>query len=213
MIETPAQRSHEYLEPCVKVVKIEPKIPPKASKKAPLAVNDRKQGKRTKQNRIFWLRTPIKVRKGDPRGLQNIHPRHLQTLQNASKAPPRGVLEAKTLKIRFLKDVLYGIHGLGRPRTSQTHPKTSEKVRWTLSREPWKPLKEPSETGTRQKSLLSPATIWDIPAFEPWTREMGPQLYIDAQRPTHLHPHIRTHALPHIILYYITTCLHTCGQM
>ena len=58
VIETPTQRSHEYLEPSVKVGKFEPKIRPETPKKVPLALNIPKQVKGTTQNRIFWLRPP-----------------------------------------------------------------------------------------------------------------------------------------------------------
>ena len=64
-------------------------------------------------------------------------------------------------------------------RTSQSDPRPAKSDLGSVSREPWGPLKEGSETGTPQKSFLSPGTIWGERAFEPWTLEMGPRLYID----------------------------------
>ena len=98
VIETPAQRLHDYLDPPVKVAKIDPKIRPKTLKKASLAVNNRKQRTRSKQNRIFWLRPAVKGAKGHPKGSPKALPRRFQALQIASKAPPRDVLEVDNLE-------------------------------------------------------------------------------------------------------------------
>ena len=161
-------------------MKIDPKIHPKTSKKAPLAVNDRKQGRRTKQNRIFWLRPPVKVPNGDPKGYPKTFRRRLQPAQNASKAGPRGVLEVNHLEnLILLRMYCTESKVLQVPSSSHNLPKTLKNAPRTLSSEPWRPLKEGSETGTPQKSFFAPDAIWGEPAFEAWTRERGPQLYID----------------------------------
>ena len=123
--ETPAQRSHEHLETPVTMVKRRPKTSPRSPKNVALAWNNPRQARRTKQNRISWPCTPIKVRKGDPKGFQRTLQRRLQPLQNASKAPPLGVLEASNLETLIFKDVLYGIKVFGSPEDLPERPKTS----------------------------------------------------------------------------------------
>ena len=114
---------------------------------------------------------------GPPGGPRRL-PRRFQLLQDASKVPWRRVLQAKTLKSWFLTDVLNGIHVFGWPRTLFSHPRTIKNGSKTSTGESWWRRKKVSETGTHQKSFLSPGTLREIPAFEPWTLEMGPQLYI-----------------------------------
>ena len=52
----------------------------------------------TQKKRIWLTGTPVKVAKGAPKELPGRLPKRFKLLQDASKVPSRGVLEAKTLK-------------------------------------------------------------------------------------------------------------------
>ena len=129
--------------------------------------------------RILLTGSPIKVAKGPPKGLRKALQRQLQPLQNVAKVLPRGVLEENTLKAWFLTDVLNGIHVFGCPKEAFRHPRTNKNCLWTPSGESSGRWAETSETGTPKKSFFAPEALRGEPAFEAWTRERGPQLYID----------------------------------
>ena len=103
----------------------------KINPKSPLALNNRKQGRRSKQNRIFWLRPPVKVAKGHPKSSPKTFRGRLQPLENASKAPPRRVLEVGNLENLIFEGCTVRNHKFwkcqGAPRSHQKQSKLVSK--------------------------------------------------------------------------------------
>ena len=154
------------------------KKPPRSTPGDHLKAQERSNTSQGVKKRNLLTSTPVKVTKRLPKELRKTHGDPWRPLLNSPEALPRDALVTWTKKTWFFWIVHNGIHIFEGPRGSHSHPKTSKTDLWTSTRESAQRWKETPETYNLKKTLFAPGTIWEIPAFEPWGRELAPHIYI-----------------------------------
>ena len=134
------------------------------------------------KNWILGPCTPMKGARRIPKGLRKTQQSSLRQLLNTAKAGSEGIVGTRHEKAWFLKDVLNEINVLGSPENPRKRPRNSQKSPQGHLKGALETTIKMFETGTAQKAFWAPEALWEVPAFETWTLESGPQIYIDIQK-------------------------------